>query len=246
MARFFSTSGPCRPQDHYMLPAEPRVAGLRRLIDQKLYFVVHAPRQAGKTTSLLALAESLNAEGKYAALHTSCEAGQKIRPDLDGSINAVLEILCARARRFLAPELRPPAIDREISPETRLHDLLTCWAERSPRPVVLFLDEIDALYDDALISVLRQLRSGYDTRPESFPQAVALIGLRDVRDYKIVARGEDATLGTASPFNIKSDSLRLPDFTASEVATLYQQHTEDTGQGGHSITVLRLQGRGRK
>ncbi len=56
MARFFNTSGVCRPEKHYMLPAEPRITGLRRLIDDELYFVVHAPRQVGKSTSLRALA----------------------------------------------------------------------------------------------------------------------------------------------------------------------------------------------
>ena len=200
------------------------------MIDDQAYFVVHAPRQVGKTTSLRTLAEALTAEGTYAALLTSCEAGQKIHPDLEGSIQAVLDILTTRARQFLPLELRPPAIDRSVPPESRIHDLLTRWAEQCPRPVVVFFDEIDALYDDALISVLRQLRTGYDTRSKSFPHSVALIGLRDVRDYKIVALGEQATLGTASPFNIKSDSLRLPNFTADEVATLYQQHTAETGQ----------------
>ena len=221
-----------------MLPAEARVAGLQQLIDEKFYFVVHAPRQVGKTTSLLALAESLTTSGRYAALHTSCEVGQKLRPDLEGSIQGILEILFSQARRSLPVELCPPEVDRQVSPESRLHDLLSRWAERCPRPVVLFLDEIDALYDDALLSVLRQLRSGFHNRPESFPQSVALVGLRDVRDYKIVARNfgadgdgaDGAVLGTASPFNIKSDSLRLPNFTAAEVADLYGQHTADTGQ----------------
>ncbi len=230
MARFFNTSGVCRPDDHYMLPAEPRVAGLRQLIDEKLYFVVHAPRQVGKSTSLRALAESLTAEGRYTALHTSCEAGQLIHPDLETSIDGILDILRQRADFFLPSELRPPPVDRSLAPTSRLHDLLKRWCESSPRPVVLFLDEIDALYDDALIAVLRQLRSGYDLRPESFAHSVALIGLRDVRDYKVMARGEDATLGTASPFNVKSDSLRLPYFTADEVASLYDQHSTETGQ----------------
>lgn len=37
-------------------------------------------------------------------------------------------------------------------------------------------------------------------------------------------------LGTASPFNIKVESLTLRNFNAAEVASLYQQHTADTGQ----------------
>ena len=213
-----------------MLPAAPRVAELRRLIDDKLYFAVHAPRQVGKTTSLAALARELTAEGHFAALHSSCETGQKLVPDLDGSIQAVLDALFYAARDGLPSDLRPPAPDREVPPESRLLDLLTRWSEKCPRPVALFLDEIDALYDDALISVLRQLRNGFVKRPAAFPQSVALIGLRDVRDYKLSVRDSDTTLGTASPFNIKSDSLRLPNFTAEEVRALLRQHTTETGQ----------------
>jgi len=50
-----------------------------------------------------------------------------------------------------------------------------------------------------------------------------------VRDYK-VASGSGGTLGTASPFNIKVESLTLRNFTRDEVVELYQQHTADTGQ----------------
>ncbi len=37
--RYFNTAGPCRPEDHYMLPASERLPELRALIDQKAYFV---------------------------------------------------------------------------------------------------------------------------------------------------------------------------------------------------------------
>ncbi|MEX1363521.1 MAG: ATP-binding protein, partial [Nannocystaceae bacterium] len=37
-------------------------------------------------------------------------------------------------------------------------------------------------------------------------------------------------LGTASPFNIKVESLTLADFSPEELAELYAQHTEQTGQ----------------
>jgi hypothetical protein len=106
---------------------------------------------------------------------------------------------------------------------------LRAWAQASPRPLVVFLDEIDALSDETLTSVLRQLRSGYPGRPGAFPWALALIGLRDVRDYKLSATSE-GRLGTASPFNVKVESLTLRDFSADEVATLYTQHTAASGQ----------------
>lgn len=230
MPRFFNTAGPCDPERHYMLPPERRLPEVRKLIEQAHYFVVHAPRQTGKTTAFRALAESLVAEGRYTALYTSCEAGQAAGSDLESGISAVLETLHQDAEIRLPPELYPPVEDPSLDPTTRLRDLLIRWARQSPKPIVLFLDEIDALLGGVLLSVLRQLRSGYPERPGSFPQSVALIGLRDVRDYRLQARPEAESLGTASPFNIKVESLTLRNFTAGEVAELYEQHTADTGQ----------------
>jgi hypothetical protein len=230
MARFFNTAGPCDPHDHYMLPPDRRLPELRRLIDQKLYFVVHAPRQTGKTTFFRSLAQSLTAEGRYAALLTSCEVGQAAGGDVERGIEAVLGALRIAAENHLPEELRPPAPDPAAAGGFRLLDLLTRWSRQCPRPVVLFLDEIDALVDNLLISVLHQLRTGYADRPGKFPQSVALIGLRDVRDYRRQIRPEVQSLGTSSPFNIKVESLTLPNFTADEVAELYGQHTAETGQ----------------
>ncbi|HBL26226.1 MAG TPA: polyketide biosynthesis operon protein CyrO [Acidobacteria bacterium] len=230
MPRHFNTAGPCRPHEHYMIAPERRIPAVRDLIEQGLYFVVHAPRQSGKTTCFQALARTLTAGGSYTALLSSCETGQKLEPDSERSIGAVLWMLQERAESSLPPELRPPAPDATIPSESRLYDLLARWASRSPRPIVLFLDEIDALSGDALISVLRQLRSGYNARPGGSPHSVALIGLRDVRDYRLQARPDSRSLGTSSPFNVKVESIRLANFTAAEVAELYSQHTADTGQ----------------
>jgi hypothetical protein len=230
MPRYFNTAGPCRPAEHYMIPPEERIPAVRGLIDRGLYFVVHAPRQSGKTTCFRTLADALTASGRYTALLTSCETGQKLEPDIEASMAAVLDTLRQRAERSLPAELRPPRPDASIAPETRVRDLLARWCQQSPRPVVLFLDEIDAVHGDALISVLRQLRSGYDDRPAGFPHAVALIGLRDVRDYRLQARQDSESLGTSSPFNVKVESVTLSSFTATEVAELYGQHTGETGQ----------------
>ncbi len=234
MGRFFNTEGPCNPADHYMLPPADRLPDAERLIERKRYFVIHAPRQVGKTTTIRTLAQKLTAEGRYTALVTTCEAGQKRTENLEGSIAALLDTLRQDALK-LPPELRPPAVDPAVPAETRLRDVLGRWAQKSPRPLVLFLDEIDALMGEALISVLRQLRSGYPDRPGAFPHSIALIGLRDVRDYRLLVRSGDRgaveeILGTASPFNVKARSFTLRNFTAGEVAELYQQHTAETGQ----------------
>lgn len=223
-----------------MLPPERRLAGIRPLLDEKAYCVVHAPRQSGKTTSFLALARTLTAEGRFAALLSSCETARTAADDLGRGMDAVMLAIDQDARQQLAPELRPGPLSSftGVAPEGRLKEYLTDWVERSPRPVTLFLDEIDTLAGKTLLSVLQQLRSGYRSRPDHFPQAMALIGLRDIRDYRLrdprdggdLEPGDPAVLGTASPFNIKVESLTLRNFTAEEVGVLYAQHTADTGQ----------------
>jgi hypothetical protein len=229
MAKFFNTTGPCRADDHYMLNPLNRLGDIRELIDNKLYFVVHAPRQTGKTTTLESLAAALTAEGKYTALKFSCEMGQAFAGDIKGAEDAVIEAILTNSEIWLPPELRCPQPKRGGKTGTKLKALLTAWAKTSSRPLVLFFDEIDALVDNSLESVLRQLRDGFSNRPRAFPQSIVLCGLRDVRDYKVLSGGQPR-LGTASPFNIKSDSLRLANFTEAEVRELYLQHSAATGQ----------------
>ncbi len=230
MPRTFNIAGPCEPVLHYMLPPERRLPGVRGYIDQQSYFVIHAPRQVGKTTSVRTLAASLRAGGRYAAVYASCEAGQAAGSDVETGIAAVIESIRINAGEQLPPELRPQQEGETRRPETRLWIFLSEWARSSTLPVVLFLDEIDSLIDATLIAVLRQLRAAYPNRPKGFPQSVVLVGLRDVRDYRLQVRPETVTLGTASPFNIKVESITLRNFTHAEVGELYAQHTEETGQ----------------
>lgn len=110
-----------------------------------------------------------------------------------------------------------------------LSQYLTVLSEFLPKPLVLFIDEIDALVGDSLVSVLRQIRSGYVNRPSSFPNSIVLCGVRDVCDYRIVLSNQDIITG-GSAFNIKAESLHLGNFTPEEVRQLYQQHTDETGQ----------------
>ena len=84
--------------------------------------------------------------------------------------------------------------------------------------------------DNVLISVLRQFRDGSQSRPTHFPASIVLVGLRDVREYKAAIREGQKSMGTASPFNIKSDSLVLRNFLKQDVYSLLEQHTADTGQ----------------
>jgi type II secretory pathway predicted ATPase ExeA len=228
MTRWFNTAGPCKADIHYMLPTADRLPDLTRLIAQQNYFVFHAPRQTGKTTAMLTLAQKLTAEGQYTAVMVSAEVGAAFPNDINRAEQAILAAWRSEMTVWLPPALHPPEwIEAEAGQQIQAN--LRHWATQSDRPIILFIDEIDALQDQPLVSVLRQLRNGFPTRPGAFPQSIGLIGLRDVRDYKVASGGSER-LNTASPFNVKAKSITLRDFNATEVAQLYHQHTKDTGQ----------------
>jgi AAA-like domain len=228
MSRWFNTAGPCQAEDHYLLPPLTRLPRVWKLVAQRSYFVIHAPRQIGKTTAILSLAEQLNASGKYVSAVLSIEIGAPFGDDIGAAELAILATWRDTLEFCLPPELQPPAWD-DAPPGQRISHALKKWSQACPLPLAIFIDEVDALRDQTLVSLLRQLRDGYAQRPQGFPSSIGLIGLRDVRDYKVASVGSDR-LHTASPFNIKVESLTLRNFNESEVSELYQQHTADTGQ----------------
>jgi type II secretory pathway predicted ATPase ExeA len=228
MKRWFNTAGPCKPDKHYMLPPLTRLPNVKQLVHQESYFVIHAPRQTGKTTAMITLAQDLTASGDYAAVMVSAEVGSPFPDEPDIAENAILATWRRAAEFYLPEPLHPPPWP-ETAPGQRIGDALEAWAKASSRPLVVFIDEIDSLQNQTLITVLRQLRDGYPRRPQNFPQSVGLVGLRDVRDYKVASGGSDR-LNTASPFNIKVESLTIGNFSLKDVQALYRQHTEDTGQ----------------
>ena len=233
--RFFNTSGPVVPADHYNIPPLERfdLDEILRLIRGKRYFVLHAPRQTGKTSSLLALRDLLNEGNEYRCVYTNVETAQTARGGVEAGMRAILGGLADRALITLGDdyvEANREAFLAAEGPHGALRRALTRWSLNDPRPLVLFLDEIDALVGDTLISVLRQLRAGYDQRPAAFPQSVILCGIRDVRDYRIHSESGDEIIAGGSAFNIKAKSLRLGNFGEADVRSLLCQHTEGTGQ----------------
>ena len=224
--RHFNTTGPVKPDKHYCIPPLSRLDldEVLRLVDGEKYFVLHAPRQTGKTSALLALCDLLNGQG-YACVYTTVETARTARDDVQETMRTVLGGLGSDARSELGDHFLDDAwsgLLAKFGPNRALGEALARWAEASPKPLALLIDEIDTLQGDPLLSVLQQLRAGYPMRPEGFPQCVVLCGLRDVRDYRIRS--------TSSPFNIVAESLRLGDFTQEETLALLDQHTGETGQ----------------
>lgn len=185
--RFFNITGPTNSRDHYFVEHRLDDSGIRKLIEQKLYFVLYAPRQSGKTTAIKDLVRNLNQEGIYTALYINTESSHVAVND---TIRAVRELLYQVQEQ----------IQKTIPNERKALDFLETLIQKPT--------EERFLYD-----FLRYW-----------------VGVRDLRDYKMITKVQREMESLFSPFNIKADSLTLPNFSLAQVRNLYLQHSTDTGQ----------------
>ena len=135
--RFFNTSGPVVPEDHYCIPPLQRLDldEVLRLIRQRRYFVLHAPRQTGEDLGPAGVARPAE-RGRRAPLRVrQCRdradrAGRRGRGDADdpgGDIRT-------RARR---PRRRLPGrnVERTLAragPHGALRQALGRWSLNDP------------------------------------------------------------------------------------------------------------------
>ncbi|MDR2301453.1 MAG: ATP-binding protein, partial [Deltaproteobacteria bacterium] len=234
----FNVAGPCQITEHYALPALPRLVGLNGLIGAKRYFVLFAPHQSGKTTSVKAAAEKLNEDGECHALYCSLEELTSITDKaqamkvLLANLNSALEIAPSEPLKrnfgesFLAQFNACP--DRGDFP---VKAWLGTLCSRLDKELVVFFDEADSLADKVLAHFLSQLRNGYANRDLApFPRSLALIATRNLQNYQAKIRPGTGSIGTVTPLNFISEALTIENFTKSQIKRLYDQHAEATGQ----------------
>ncbi|MDR3000299.1 MAG: ATP-binding protein [Fibromonadaceae bacterium] len=230
--KYFNIAGPCHPSKHYMLdPLRNIGEELANLISRGHYFVIHAARQSGKTTLIKEFARKINAEGKYYALYCSLEKIQEITEARE----AIPEIIDVLKTAFYSSNISKGELfakePSSIGFASLLQFELLKISKTLDKPLIIFFDEADCLSNGALISFLRQLRIGYINKDDApFVHSIALVGMRNIRDYKAKIREDKETLGGASPFNIVTKTFNLGNFTKEEIIELYNQHTKETGQ----------------
>ena len=234
MPKSFNAGGPIDPEFDYHIDPFTRVdwPQIRGLIDRRKYFVLHAPSQTGKTTLLEAMAGRLNAEGKYVAAILDVEGVQPAHDRIrDGELTIVGNLRNYAIRKIPDSWLALEALEyvAKSATGTLVLDVLTQWAMRSPKPIVLMIDEVDSMLGDTLLSVLRQLRTGHRFRPREFPHSIILCGVRNTGDYRI-GKSDGTVVEGSDCFNVAVKITRLGNFSEPEVRELYGQHTAETGQ----------------
>jgi hypothetical protein len=237
-SKYFNTLGVCNPQEHYMLPAVPRLPGIGSMIDSGDYFIINAPRQSGKTTCLTELTTLINSEGKYYALNCSFSSISDTNED-DMAMSRVIDCIDAGLRSSSVPKLRDLACSFIEEPYmkctcTKVQAMLFDICRSLDRKLVVFFDEADCLNEAHLRTFLLQIRSGHDRRfahsQTGFPRSLALVGMSNIRYYLTTVWPEEWAYGIASNFNIVVNSISPANFSMEEIWSLYGQHTVETGQ----------------
>ena len=115
MERFFNTAGPQTPQAYTIDPlTRIDLDDVLTLIRQQRYFVLHAPRQTGKTSCLLALRDYLNSQGEYIAVYANVEGGQASRNDVQSVVKSTVDTLARED--ILIDKLKEPRVKSVLEP----------------------------------------------------------------------------------------------------------------------------------
>jgi hypothetical protein len=227
MPRRFNTAGPNDSARHTTISARSRVPALWDIVEQGRYFVLHAPRQLGKTTLLLDLAAEINREKSRVAAVVSLEPGAAF-PGVDAAELAMLDSWRYDLAAYLPADVSVPRWP-DAPPGNRIGAALSAFAQDCPRPLVLFLDGLDTLSREVRVSVIRQIRAGKSRRPRGFPSTIGFASLRDPRELDTAQEPANASTPTSS-ISLEAEVITLPSFTREHVGEVCESLAEQLSQ----------------
>lgn len=201
--RYFNTSGPNIPEQHYTLRRPDLIAQGLDLVQKDRYFTIWAPRQTGKSTYFMLLKTELEKRG-FQVIHFNVENYKG--ETLQGFLDKLQSLLLHKG-------ISAPPFDTLARFSNYLETV-------NDRRLVMIIDEIENLNPDLFGDFLHTIRSLYHSRATHCLKSVILVGVSN-----IVGVISD----NASPFNV-ADTLNVPYFTDRETAELLHQHETETGQ----------------
>ncbi|MDR1872094.1 MAG: hypothetical protein LBS60_09305 [Deltaproteobacteria bacterium] len=222
---------------HYALPPLKRLPEFEDLVNSFDYFTLVAPRNSGKTTTILAAVDQINEYGEHYALRCSLKRLQKIM-DKDEAMSRIVGELEAALALSKVGALRKVVThnswgDLKAKPDFNDYPvrlILNNICRFIYKDLVVFFDDFDCLEERLLLYFFPQLRDGLTKRDRvSFPRFFGFITVRDMGDFTANVRKKSNSWDKFALF-ICSEYLILANFTLEEVRALYSQHTEATGQ----------------
>lgn len=244
MNKVFNISGDCKPDMRFMVDIGDRLAEMKAMIDRGDYFTVNRARQFGKTTTLKALRRYLKNEYQVLSLDF-----QKLSHKDFETERAFVEALAREILKklYLMKEVPDGIVNgfRQFTQENnfslKLAILFECfskWCQKSEKPVVLIVDEVDsATNNQVFLDFLAQIRGYYIDRDEAATfQSVILADVYDVKNLKrkFVTDGEHRV---NSPWNIAADFNVDMSFSSRDIAGMLEEY-EASYKTGMDIEVM--------
>ncbi len=227
--RRFNLAGPCNPEKHYYVRRHANIERLKKMIADGMYFVVYAPRQMGKTTTLSNMLVELEKESHVIGILLDFEIHQNVEitkfySEVKKSLDEQILRKLSRREPDKLGEVKSFIGSIEMSDKYSFQDYFKGLTDRlSDYHISVVIDEFEGCPDEAMKDFLFMLRSFYISKNlgGNFQNLnFCLVGIRDLTQL---------TVGTISPFNI-AFSLHIENFTVDEVKELYGQYAQESGQ----------------
>jgi hypothetical protein len=222
--RYFNTTGPCNPGEHYMAAWDHKITKMMRSVERGEYFALDCPKQGGKTTLLALLEQKIKAQGHLLVKIDFGPVDTKILTNRQ-------ELLATVCQNFASSlEASYPAgaqlfsgLENGLDFGDQINRLC---AEKS---CVLIIDGIERRVNtQAFFGFLGILRSRYSMRYEC-PTIQSVItagcGCWDYDESQIVS------IAKYHPWNIAADIYADLSFSASEIAAMLQDYEADHHTG---------------
>ncbi|MCP4158179.1 MAG: AAA family ATPase, partial [bacterium] len=235
MMRHFGSYGPLDTEEHFYVPREALIdKAYHQLLglNQKKsghYITVWAPRQSGKSWLLR--------EVLYRLKHFQNNAFDVLKLNLEDqkdktNVPDILQSIAGKIGEDLGKKFTG------INDQQKFQDIFKKGA--LDKPLILILDEFDALEESAINTVVSAFRNIYINRLDQKDKithekkyllhGVALIGVRSVLGIENIK---------GSPFNVQR-SLHVPNLSHDEVTELFRWYEKESGQKVEQEVIDRL------
>lgn len=247
MRKRFNVNGLCYPDENYMVNLDSRAEAIKKLVDERKYFVINKARQYGKTTILNWLKERLMDD--YAVFSISFEGlGENAFVNESEFCQMFCELLHEAIRydevKGITQEVQSTIIricklDEEKNIR-QLSNMISDISSINKKPIVLMIDEVDQASNHKVfldfLGMLRNLYLRRKTRPTFY--SVILAGVYDIKNLKQKIRTEGEHQYN-SPWNIAADFNIDMSFSVEDILSMLKEYDNDHKTGIDLLSVAR-------
>lgn len=246
MERYFNTEGLCDPDFHYMVPLDDRLKKIKRLyVDRGKYFVINRGRQYGKTTTLRALYGYLRMDYLVLSMDFQMLTAANFENErrfVTAFVKYFLDLM-EKEKDTVSEGILQKLADDIKDEQFGMAEMFKSFSEiceKSKKPLVLMIDEVDSASNNRVFIDFLALLRGYYLERKDRPtfHSVILAGVYDIKNLKLKLRPE-AEHQYNSPWNISAKFNVQMSFSPEQIALMLQEYENDTRTGMDTNAVSR-------